>query len=699
LSGSTRSGLTGAPNHLAGEASPYLLQHANNPVEWYPWGTEALLRARAEDKPILLSIGYSACHWCHVMERESFEDVATARLMNELFINIKVDREERPDLDQIYQLVVQLMRRSGGWPLTVFLTPEQKPFYGGTYFPPEDRYGMPGFSRILRLLAEAYRDRRGDVDLQAAELADAIGKVAEPERGGEARLGPDLLERASASLLRRFDDERGGFGDRPKFPNTMPLDVLLRRGREDRDDRTLARVMHALGAMRGGGIFDQLGGGFHRYSTDASWLVPHFEKMLYDNALLLRLYVDAFRATGDARWAETASRIADYVVREMVSPEGAFFASQDADSEGEEGTFFVWDRPGIERAVDGDRGLTDLLCARFGVTDEGNFEATGKTVLHESRSVESLAIKYGRAPSVVRDELDAGARFLLAAREERPKPFRDEKVLSSWNGLMIGAMAEAAGALKRPDLLVVAERAFAFLDRVLVDGDRVLRLAKAGVVKRASFLDDQAFVASAALDLYEATGSPSYAAKARSLVDALLVHFADERTGGFFFSPDDGERLLHRAKDPYDQAVPSGASIASLALLRLGSLVGEPYAARGAKELERVAAAALENPFAYGQTLGALDRLVRGPVDIVLVGRPSDPATRALAAVVHSEYLPNRTLAWLDPSDAASVAACSELARGKETSGGPIAYVCRGRACSLPLSTPDKLAEDLRRSP
>jgi uncharacterized protein YyaL (SSP411 family) len=685
----------GTPNHLAGEASPYLLQHAHNPVEWYPWGPVALARAVAEDKPILLSIGYSACHWCHVMERESFEDASTARLMNELFVNIKVDREERPDLDQIYQLVVQLMRRSGGWPLTVFLTPQQKPFYGGTYFPPEDRHGMPGFSRILRLLADAYRDRRADVELQADELAEAIGKVTGPEAGGDARLGADLLERASTSLLRRFDDEHGGFGDRPKFPNTMPLDVLLRRGALEGEARTLARTVHALGGMRAGGIFDQLGGGFHRYSTDARWAVPHFEKMLYDNALLLRLYVDAYRATKDPRWAETASRIAEYVVREMVAPEGGFYASQDADSEGEEGRFFVWDRAEILGALAGDEARTDLVCARFGVTADGNFEDTGKTVLHESVTSESLAVKLGRAPSRVREDLDAAVLVLAHAREARPKPFRDEKILASWNGLMIGAMAEAARTLGRPDLLAVAERAFAFVDRVLVDGDRVLRLAKDGIVKRAGFLDDQAFVACAALDLYEATGSPSYVSKARALVDALLTHFADADAGGFFFSPDDGESLLHRAKDPYDQAIPSGASLACLALLRLGSLVGEPYAARGARELERVAAAALENPFAYGQTLGALDRLVRGSVDVVLVGRRDDPATAALANAVYGAYVPNRTLAWLDAGDPASRAACRELAIGKGENTTPAAYVCRGRACSLPITTPDNLAREL----
>jgi len=691
-------------NHLAGEASPYLLQHARNPVEWYPWGPVALARAVAEDKPILLSIGYSACHWCHVMERESFEDNATAALMNERFVNIKVDREERPDLDQIYQLVVQLLRRSGGWPLTVFLTPRQKPFFGGTYFPPEDRYGLPSFSNVLRLVSDAYRERRGEVDQEAEEIASAIGRVAAQESArahGVAApvLGPDLLARATESLVRRFDDENGGFGGRPKFPNTMSLDVLLRRGAREGDERAVARVTHALGAMRGGGVMDQLGGGFHRYSTDAKWLVPHFEKMLYDNALLLRLYVDAYRATGDARWAETASSIASYVTREMTDAGGGFYATQDADSEGEEGKFFVWDRAEIKAALGGDEALTEIVCLRFGVTDAGNFEHTKKTVLHEARSVESIGIKLGRPPSGVAEDLARASLTLLEARSVRPKPFRDEKILASWNGLMIGAMAEAGRALGRPEFLHAAERAFAFVSRVLTADHRVLRLAKGDVIKRAGFLDDQAFVACAALDLYEATGLPSYAMTARGLVDALLAHFADDQGGGFFFTPDDGEALLHRAKDPHDQAIPSGASIAYLALLRLGALMGEPYATRARTELERIAPAALENPFGYGQTLGALDRLVRGSVDIVLVGQRGDPAMVALATVVFAEYVPNRTLAWLDPSDESSRTACRELAVGKELRGAAVAYVCRGRSCSLPIVAAEHLRRELQLRP
>jgi uncharacterized protein YyaL (SSP411 family) len=684
-------------NHLAGEASPYLVAHSKNPVDWYPWGPEALSRAVREDKPILLSIGYSACHWCHVMERESFENEAVAALMNERFINIKVDREERPDLDQVYQAVVQLLRQSGGWPLTVFLTPQEKPFYGGTYFPPEDRYGLPSFAKVLRLVSDAYAERREDVELQAKEVSSAIEQALGREsRGDRAVLGPDLLSSAAEKLTRRFDDQHGGFGGRPKFPNTMPLDILLRRGALEGDSRALARVSLALGAMESGGVMDQLGGGFHRYSTDAAWRVPHFEKMLYDNALLLRLYVDAFRATRDPRWEATASTIADYVLRDMQAPEGAFFATEDADSEGEEGKFFVWDRAEVAAALRDDE-LTELVCLHFGITEEGNFEGTRKTVLRNAVPVESLAIKRGRSVSSTILDLARAKASLWRARESRPRPFRDEKILSSWNGLMISAMGEAAGALGRPELLVAAEKAFAFLERVLITDSRVHRLAKDDVVKRAGFLDDQAFVAVAALDLYEATGRPSYASTAQALVDALLAHFADPSEGGFFFTPDDGEALLHRAKDPYDQAIPSGASIACLALSRLGVFHGEPYAGRAQKELERVAGPAIHNPFGYGQTLAVLDRLVRGSVDIALVGPREDPRTISLAQPIWSAYLPNRTVAWLDPTDERSRSVAPELFLGKEFRDTPVAYVCRGRTCSLPLSTAEDLRGELER--
>jgi hypothetical protein len=696
-------------NRLAAEASPYLQQHAKNPVDWFPWGTEALESAKKRDVPILLSIGYSACHWCHVMERESFEDEGIARLMNEHFVCIKVDREERPDLDHIYQLVVQLMGRSGGWPLTVFLTPDQSPFFAGTYFPPAERHGMPGFPRILTAVAEAYAMRRSDVLLQAKELADAIGRVSASANRPVAKLDGELLAGAAAKLATRFDDERGGFGSRPKFPNTMPLEVLLRHAVQDGEPQAEARVRRALDAMRAGGIYDQLGGGFHRYSTDESWKVPHFEKMLYDNALLLRLYVDAYRAFGDARYAETALATARYVLAEMTDSEGGFYATQDADSEGEEGKFFVWTPDQVKEALGSENALAELAMEHWGVTPEGNFEHSGSTVLFEAKSVGELAIQRVEPPSEVLADLARAKQSMLQARERRVKPFRDEKVLASWNGLMIGAMAEAAGALTQPELLRAAEKAFAFVLRVLVvDGDgtspatpergqhlKVMRHVKGGVVKGPGFLDDYSFLTFAALDLYEATGNPSYVATARMLADRTLELFWDEASASFFFTPEGGEKLLVRAQDPFDQAIPSGASIAIHAFLRLSALADESYGQVAEKALERVAGAAVDNPFGFGQTLCALDRWIRGTVDIVIVGPRKDARTRALAEVALARYLPNRTLAWFDPEDPSSRDACAVLAEGKSTNGPPLAYVCRGRTCSAPVALPEELADVL----
>jgi hypothetical protein len=671
-------------NRLAREASPYLQQHSTNPVDWYPWGPEALERAQREDRPILLSIGYSACHWCHVMERESFEDEGVAALMNQWFINIKVDREERPDLDQVYQLVVQLMGRSGGWPLTVFLTPDQKPFFGGTYFPPADRYGMPGFPKVLQAIWEAYHSKRDEVDAQSAELVKAIVDVASGEaREAAGALSAELLASATKKLAARFDDEHGGFGHKPKFPSTMSLDVLLRGGER-------LRVRKALDGMRAGGIWDQLGGGFHRYSTDASWLVPHFEKMLYDNALLLRLYVDGWRAFGDERYASTARDIAGYVLREMVSPEGSFYATQDADSEGEEGRFFVWTPAQVDEVCAGDAEAARVAKRVWGVTADGNFEDTGATVLSLVEAPKDAAEAAA---------LERARRAMFDVREQRPKPFRDEKVLASWNALMIGAMADAGAALD-PALVVAAERAMRFVERALVvpegvDRSRVLRLAKDGVAKGKGFLDDHAYLADAALDLYEATGDPHWITLARSLGETLLAHFYDPADGGFFFVPDDGESILVRAKDPYDHAVPGGASVACRALLRLGALVEPRFHEPAARAIEKLAASAAANPGGMSNTVCLADRLVRGAVDVVLVGPRGADATRALAREVFHAFLPDRVVAWVDPADPRSLEACAVLAEGKPAHANPVAYVCRGRTCSLPISDPRELAKAL----
>jgi uncharacterized protein len=678
-------------NRLAREPSPYLQQHANNPVDWYPWGPEALERARREDRPILLSIGYSACHWCHVMERESFENEAIARTMNEGFVNVKVDREERPDLDQVYQLVVQLMGRSGGWPLTVFLTPDQRPFFAGTYFPPVDRYGMPGFPKVLERVREAYLEKRGEIDEQAGEITRAIADAQARTGDNPGEISAEALGRAAEKLVARFDDEHGGFGQRPKFPNTMALELLLRAG-------DVARVRKALGAMRAGGIWDHLGGGFHRYSTDERWLVPHFEKMLYDNALLLRLYVDAWRVTGEPLYAQTARAIAAYVAREMTSPGGGFYATQDADSEGDEGKFFVWTPAEIDAACAGDEEAARVAKVAFDVTDAGNFEHGGQTVLSTPASMDEVAATLSMAQPSAEAALERARQRMFDARETRIKPLRDEKILASWNGLMAGALATAGAALAEPAMVAAAERALSFVQGSLVvpgaEGEaRVLRLVKDGVTRGPGFLDDHAFVADAALDLYEATGEPRWVSLARSIAAAIRAHFYDPEARAFHFSPDDGEAILVRPRDPFDHAVPGAGSIASRVLLRLGTLVDPAMAEPAQQAVEALAAVAADNPLAMSVTMALVDRLARGSVDIVVVGPRESDAVRALALEAHRAPLADRVLAWLDPSDPASVAACAALAEGKAARSTPVAYVCRGRTCSLPVGDAQGLAK------
>ncbi len=697
-------------NRLATEASAYLLQHARNPVAWYPWGEEALAEARRRDVPILLSIGYAACHWCHVMERESFEDPSIAALMNERFVNVKVDREERPDLDQIYQLVVQIMGRNGGWPLTVFLTPSQRPFFGGTYFPPEDRYGMPGFPKVLVALSDAYRDERDAIEGQATELTEAIARASRSARADTPKteaVSPALLEDASRFLLARFDVTHGGFGRRPKFPSTMALEVLLRRGVLEGDGVAKDAVRLALEGMQRGGIRDHLGGGFHRYATDERWLVPHFEKMLYDNALLLRLYADAHRVFGD--FEETVLSIAAYVAREMTDASGGFHASQDADSEGEEGRFFVWDEADVRAALPDDDLAVRVALVAFGVTPEGNFEdhgrPTGKTVLHEAMPVAAVAARLGIEPIEAREALARAKARMFAAREARPRPLRDPKILTSWNALFVSALAEAGGALGRPELVEAAERALALLEERLVaraEDGRLVRVERLfvreagdgarGLVKGPGFLDDHAYLANAALDVYESTGDPARAAFAREIVDVMLASFRDEEHG-FFFTPKGGESLITRPQDPYDNAVPSGASMACRALARLGTLADPRYAAIAETELLRLAPLATKNALGHGQLVCELDRLVRGSVDIVLVGPRDHAATRSLAREVLVRWIPNRTLAWVDPRDPGSLRASAALAEGKAPAadGLPVAYVCRGRSCSLPVRDPAAL--------
>jgi uncharacterized protein YyaL (SSP411 family) len=679
-------------NRLAQSASPYLRQHAHNPVDWHPWGDEALALARRDDRPILLSVGYSACHWCHVMERESFDDPQIAAAMNASFVCIKVDREEMPDLDHVYQLAVQLLGRSGGWPLTVFLTPDLRPFFGGTYFPPTDRHGLPGFAKVLSAVADAWAEKRADVIDQASDLAAAITRITRSV-GDASSPGPDLLARACQKLAVRFDAENGGFGQKPKFPNTMPLELMLRHGLASGDVTWEMRVSAALSAMQDGGIYDHLGGGFHRYSTDEAWRVPHFEKMLYDNALLLRLYTDAARALENAGYEATARGIVAWARARMTHPEGGIFASEDADSDGEEGTFYVFSPADVRAAIpDGDRA--ELALAHYGIEEAGNFERSGKTVLSIQKSVARLSIERGVPPSEVSASLARATEELREAREKRTRPFRDEKVLTSWNALFVSALAEAGGAFDEPSFVAEAEAAFGYVERTLVrdtaEGVVVRRHALDGAPSGRGFLDDYAFLANAALDLYEVTGTPRYAALARRLGEAIRARFVDAEVG-LVLTEAGRDDLLVRPKETHDGSVPSGASMACRALLRLGALGFTELSAVAERELSLLTGRALENPFGFGQALAELDRTVRGSVDVVLVGSREDARTRALAREVFRVYLPNRAVAWVDPGDPSSVEVCPVLAEGKAPGDAPVAYVCRGRTCSAPVATPEAL--------
>ena len=667
-------------NRLADESSPYLRQHAHNPVDWYPWGDEAFARARAERRPILLSIGYSACHWCHVMERESFENEAIAALMNEHFVNIKVDREERPDVDHIYMNAVQLLTGRGGWPMTVFLTPEAQPFYGGTYFPPEDRHGMPGFPRLLQAIVQAWTERPDDVAQSVREVHAKLEEL-EAHRASDVPPGAGIVHAAADQLARAYDADHGGIGTAPKFPNSAVLDLFLRVAARRAEPRYADMTLHTLRRMAEGGIYDQLGGGFHRYSVDQRWLVPHFEKMLYDNAQLVPLYLAAHQWSGEPFFARIAGETLDYVLREMTDPAGGFWSTQDADSEGEEGRFFVWSEAEVMALLGEQNGA--LACRYWDVTGPGNFE--GHNILHVTLSVEQLAGLHGRDPADTRQRLDAARAALFAARERRVKPGLDTKVLTAWNGLMISAFARAAEVLDEPRYRRAALDAVAFVDRELRQGDRLLSTWKDGVAKLNGYLDDYAFYAAALVDVFEAVQDRRHLEQAARLMDSALTHFWDDAAGGFFFTSDDHEALIVRNKPAFDGSIPSGNSVAAMTLLRLSHyLERHDYRERAEAILRLFAEPMRGQPFGFAQMLAAVDFHSDGPREIAVVGDPADPRTAALLARLRATYVPNRTLLVLDPADPAPRPA---LLEGKTAIGGaPTVYVCQRMTCSPPAT-------------
>ena len=679
-------------NRLAGETSPYLLQHANNPVDWFPWGGEALAKAASEDKPIFLSIGYAACHWCHVMERESFEDEVTAALMNERFVSIKVDREERPDLDGIYMDAVQALTGQGGWPLSAFLTPTGEPFYAGTYFPPEARHGLPAFRDVLSGIAEAWRDRREEIVGQGAKIAEVIERAA-GAAAGEASLDEALADTAAATLRRTFDPSWGGFGAAPKFPQPMTLEFLLRRSVRG-SLGALEMVTTTLDHMADGGIYDHVGGGFARYSTDERWHVPHFEKMLYDNALLLQLYTRAWQVSGRDRYRTVAAETADYLLREMQHPEGGFFSSQDADSEGVEGKFFTWSWDELRRLVG------EPVARAFGASPEGNWAGDGHgatNVLWRPRSIADMAEEMKIDAGELAAGVDDARVTLFAARESRVRPATDDKVLAAWNGMAIGALAEAGRVFAAARYVAAAARAGAFVFERLRGADgRLLRSWRDGAAGTGGFLDDHALLASACLTLYETTFDLIWFERARELGADMRRLFADP-SGGFFQTGSDAEALLVRPKELYDNATPSGNSTAADVLLRLASFTGDA-------ELERDAISALElvsdgfgrAPGAFGQALCALDRLLGPHRQVAIVGGSNADDTRALAneTLVH-RFRPNLVLAVASADDEDSKRAVPLLRDRRTRQDTATAFVCEGFACQLPVTDTVALAAQL----
>jgi uncharacterized protein len=671
-------------NRLIDESSPYLRQHAENPVDWYPWGEEAFSRAKAEDKPILLSIGYSACHWCHVMAHESFESVEIANVMNQHFINIKVDREERPDLDEIYQKSAQVFTgRGGGWPLTMFLTSDQAPFYGGTYFPPVPRYNLPGFPEVLLGVAEAYRNHRDEVTKNVERVMNGLLRVSRP-KSSSAPLTDRLLGQAAEELGRLFDPVHGGFGDVPKFPTVPPLSLMLRQATRRKDQSLLDHVLFQLRKMAAGGIYDHLGGGFHRYSVDGEWKVPHFEKMLYDNAQLVRIYLDGWRLTKDERFRHVVEETLEYVRREMTHPDGAFFAGQDADSDGHEGAFFVWTPVEIMAVLGAELG--GEFCRLYGVTEDGNFE--GKNVLHRLSGLESSAEEQEVAESTLRP---ARAK-LLAARERRVKPLRDDNILTSWNAMMVSAFLDAAVTFGVPAYRAAAEQALTYLlDYAVVNG-RVCRTVVGGKGRLNGYLDDAAWLATALLDAFEATSHRWYFDQACAVTESLLTYFWDETAGGCFYTSHDHERLIQRMKSGTDSAVPSGNAVAASLLLRLFSFTGEGRYYERADQILRLFQSVMEeNPYGASAMLCSVDWFLSGPKEIVVVGARGNALTEAMVATGYQRYVPNRVLLTVEDPRPVGEAELP-LAIGKTSlNGRPTAYLCQHQACSQPVTEPRQL--------
>ncbi len=683
------------PNRLANEKSPYLLQHAENPVDWYPWGDQAFARAHDESKPVFLSVGYAACHWCHVMERESFENVDTAALLNESFVSIKVDREERPDIDALYMDAVQALTGHGGWPMSVFLTPEGKPFFGGTYFPPEDRPGMLGFPRVLRAVLDAYEGRRNEVDETAENVLRHVAQAMTARNDVETVLDVPLLDAAFEQLAPTFDRTNGGFGTAPKFPQPMLVEFLLRHCLRTESEDAKSMIQTVLTSMARGGIYDHLGGGFARYSTDAQWLVPHFEKMLYDNAQLALVYLHAFQLEGRSSYRVVVEQTLEFLARDMRSPDGGIYSTLDADSEGEEGRFYVWDPSEVQAAVGPDDAKVINLA--YGVSNAGNYEH-GRSVLSRVLSPEELASRFAASVPDSEDQLESARTRLWQARELRVPPARDEKVLTGWNGLALRAFAEAGATLERPDLVTIATEIAEFvLNRLKREDGRLLRLYLSGASAVPGYLEDHAFLANGLLSLYETTFDRRWLDEAIALAEVVMGQFWDADERMFFDVGGDVEdSLLIRPRTVLDNAIPSGGANATELLLRLSSLTGADRYRRVATEsLEGVREYMDRYPGAVGYWLCALDLYLAASKEIAVVGPLDHEGTRDLLRVVYERYMPNKVLVAAGPDEVWDLEDLPVMDGRSMVNGLPTAFVCEHFVCKLPVTTPDALAGQL----
>ena len=674
------------PNNLASESSPYLLQHKDNPVNWYSWNDESLKIAKDANKPIFLSIGYSSCHWCHVMAHESFENNDVAKIMNENFINIKVDREERPDLDDIYQKVCQMSTGQGGWPLSVFLTPEQRPFYVGTYFPVLDSYGRPGFGSLCRQLAQSWKEKPKEIESTADNFMTNLSRlerVTEP-----SQISKSILDEAAVNLLQIADTNYGGFGQAPKFPNASNLSFMFRYAKLSGISKFKDFALLTLKRMAKGGIFDQIGGGFHRYSTDARWLVPHFEKMLYDNALLPIVYCEAYQITKDNFFLDVVTKTLDYVIREMTSPEGVFYSAQDADTNGEEGQTFVWKKREIEEILGSD---SEIFCIYFDVTDGGNFE--GKTILANNIKTSAIAFKFNKTEDEVNRIILEGSSKLLETRNKRTQPGKDDKVLTAWNGLMISAFVKGYKISGKSKYLDVALTATDFYQEQFEKHGVLQRVFKDGKSKLNAYLDDYAYLANAVIDMFEITGKQNYLNFAIKLSDHLIEHFWDDRNSNFFFTADDHEKLIIRPKSNYDLSMPSGNSVAVNTLLRLYHITREEkFHKISQKILESQATMAAENPFAFGYMLNVLYLEIQKPTEITILNSQNSQIISTLS----KKFLPESIMVIINDNDELDALSKFSFFAGKEfPTDQTNVFVCKNFSCSLPLTNISSIEENL----